>query len=113
MTVNIKTLICYFPLGPHIGHLYTAVLADTIARFNAMLGHSVFLCTGTDEHGMKVQKAASNVTLPIPEYCTQVSRQFQEMCDMFDVEYSKFIRTTEERHQEAVLDFWVVKLIKC
>ncbi|XP_012237119.1 methionine--tRNA ligase, mitochondrial [Bombus impatiens] len=105
-SIYITTPIFYVNAGPHIGHLYTAVLADTIARFNAMLGHSVFLCTGTDEHGMKVQKAASNVTLPIPEYCTRVSRQFQEMCDVFDVEYSKFIRTTEERHQKAVLDFW-------
>ncbi|XP_060825235.1 methionine--tRNA ligase, mitochondrial-like isoform X2 [Bombus pascuorum] len=105
-SIYITTPIFYVNAGPHIGHLYTAVLADTIARFNAMLGHSVFLCTGTDEHGMKVQKAASNVTLPIPEYCTQVSCQFQEMCDVFDVEYSKFIRTTEERHQEAVLNFW-------
>ncbi|XP_068977889.1 methionine--tRNA ligase, mitochondrial-like [Bombus flavifrons] len=104
--IYITTPIFYVNAGPHIGHLYTAVLADAIARFNAMLGHAVFLSTGTDEHGMKVQKAASNVTLPIPEYCTRVSREFQEMCDVFDVEYSKFIRTTEERHQEAVLDFW-------
>lgn len=99
-------------LGPHIGHLYTAVLADTIARFNTMLGHSVFLSTGTDEHGTKVQKAANNATLSTSEYCTQISHQFQEMCDIFQVKYSKFIRTTEEQHQNAVLHFWVIKFIK-
>lgn len=101
-----------FLLGPHIGHLYTAVLADTIARFNTMLGHSVFLSTGTDEHGTKVQKAANNATLSTSEYCAQISHQFQEMCDIFQVKYSKFIRTTEEQHQNAVLHFWVIKFIK-
>lgn len=99
-------------LGPHIGHLYTAILADAIARFNTMLGHSVFLCTGTDEHGTKVQKAANDTNLSIFQYCTQVSHQFQEMCDVFHVHYSKFIRTTEKQHQEAVSHFWVVKFIK-
>ncbi|XP_043788966.1 methionine--tRNA ligase, mitochondrial [Apis laboriosa] len=104
--IYITTPIFYVNAGPHIGHLYTAVLADTIARFNAMLGHSVFLSTGTDEHGTKVQKAANNATLSTSEYCTQISHQFQEMCNIFQVKYSKFIRTTEEQHQNAVVHFW-------
>ncbi|XP_017892573.1 methionine--tRNA ligase, mitochondrial-like [Ceratina calcarata] len=102
----ITTPIFYVNAGPHIGHVYTAVLADAIARFNTMLGHSVFLCTGTDEHGTKVQKAANTAALPIPEYCTRVSRQFQDVCDNFQVQYSRFIRTTETRHREAVHHFW-------
>lgn len=72
----------------------------------------MFLCTGTDEHGTKVEKAANSATLPISEYCTKVSQQFRTMCDTFDVEYSRFIRTTEKQHIEAVHHFWVVKLIK-
>lgn len=71
-----------------------------------MLGHSVFLCTGTDEHGTKVRNAANAEDSPIFEYCTKVSSEFQNMCDVFQVEYSQFIRTTEKRHQEAVHDFW-------
>ncbi|CAL7938223.1 unnamed protein product [Xylocopa violacea] len=102
----ITTPIFYVNGAPHIGHAYTTVLADAIARFNAMLGSSVILCTGTDEHGTKVEKAAKASNLPTPEYCTHISRQFQEMCDMFQVEYSHFIRTTEKRHQEAVHYFW-------
>ncbi|CAK9807544.1 Methionine--tRNA ligase, mitochondrial [Anthophora quadrimaculata] len=102
----ITTPIFYVNAGPHIGHAYTAVLADTVARFNSMLGHSVFLCTGTDEHGVKVQKAANDANLPTPEYCTQISREFQEMCNTFQVSYSDFIRTTEERHRETVHYFW-------
>ncbi|KAK9308809.1 hypothetical protein QLX08_001245 [Tetragonisca angustula] len=105
-SIYITTPIFYVNAGPHIGHLYTAILADAIARFNTMLGHSVFLCTGTDEHGTKVQKAANNTNLSIFQYCTQVSHEFQEMCDVFHVHYSKFIRTTEKKHQEAVSHFW-------
>ncbi|XP_076758446.1 methionyl-tRNA synthetase, mitochondrial [Xylocopa sonorina] len=102
----ITTPIFYVNGVPHIGHAYTAVLADTIARYNAMLGSSVTLCTGTDEHGTKVEKAANAANLCIPEYCTKISSQFREMCDVFQVEYSHFIRTTEKRHQEAVHYFW-------
>nr|XP_034193653.1 methionine--tRNA ligase, mitochondrial-like isoform X2 [Osmia lignaria] len=102
----ITTPIFYVNGAPHIGHLYSAVLADTVARFNSMLGHSVYLCTGTDEHGTKVQKAAGAANLPTIEYCNQISRQFLEMCDMFQVKYSDFIRTTEKRHEKAVHHFW-------
>ncbi|XP_043265891.1 methionine--tRNA ligase, mitochondrial [Colletes gigas] len=102
----ITTPIFYVNAGPHIGHLYTAALADAIARFNSMLGHSVFLCTGTDEHGTKVENAARAATLPTSEYCTKISGEFLKMCDIFQVQYSEFIRTTEERHQNAVHHFW-------
>ncbi|XP_012153502.2 methionyl-tRNA synthetase, mitochondrial isoform X2 [Megachile rotundata] len=102
----ITTPIFYVNGAPHIGHLYTAVLADTVARFNSMLGHSVYLCTGTDEHGTKVQKAADAAAVPTTEYCNQISHQFLEMCNMFEVKYSDFIRTTEERHKNAVHHFW-------
>ncbi|XP_015433104.1 PREDICTED: methionine--tRNA ligase, mitochondrial-like [Dufourea novaeangliae] len=106
--VYITTPIFYVNAGPHIGHLYTAVLADAITRFNSMLGHSVFLCTGTDEHGTKVEKAANKATMPMPMYCTKVSQQFQQMCDAFQVDYSRFIRTTEKQHKEAVHHFWKI-----
>ncbi|XP_078033203.1 methionyl-tRNA synthetase, mitochondrial [Augochlora pura] len=104
--VYITTPIFYVNAGPHVGHLYTAALADSLARFNSMLGHSVFLCTGTDEHGSKVEKAAKAAAMSTSIYCTDISQQFQKMCDTFDVKYSRFIRTTEERHVEAVQHFW-------
>lgn len=94
--------------APHIGHLYSAALADCIARYRSMLGHSTFLSTGTDEHGNKVETAANLAKIPTSDYCTKISKQFKEMCDKFSVNYSAFIRTTEQRHLEAVHHFWVV-----
>lgn len=92
--------------GPHIGHLYSAVLADAVARYNTMLGHKTFLTTGTDEHGNKIKAAATAAGLPNLEYCTNISQQFREMCDRFEVDYSRFIRTTEKQHYDAVHHFW-------
>ncbi|XP_014470731.1 PREDICTED: methionine--tRNA ligase, mitochondrial [Dinoponera quadriceps] len=102
----ITTPIFYVNAGPHIGHLYSAVLADAVARYNAMLGHRTFLITGTDEHGNKIRAAAAAAGAPNLEYCTKVSRQFREMCDRFEVDYSRFIRTTEKQHRDAVHHFW-------
>lgn len=68
---------------------------------------TVLLTTGTDEHGNKVQRAAEAAKLETPNYCTQVSQKFRNMCDQFDVGYTDFIRTTEERHTKSVHTFWV------
>ncbi|XP_020284401.1 methionine--tRNA ligase, mitochondrial [Pseudomyrmex gracilis] len=102
----ITTPIFYVNAGPHIGHLYSAVLADCVARYNAMLGYKTFLVTGTDEHGNKIRSAAAAAGTPNIEYCTKVSKQFRDMCDRFEVDYSRFIRTTEEQHCDAVHYFW-------
>lgn len=96
-------------LGPHIGHLYSAVLADAVARYNSMLGHKTFFTTGTDEHGNKIKAAAAAAGVPNLEYCTRISQQFREMCDKFGVDYSRFIRTTEKQHRDAVYHFWVLR----
>ncbi|KAL0129469.1 hypothetical protein PUN28_001627 [Cardiocondyla obscurior] len=102
----ITTPIFYVNAGPHIGHLYSAVLADAIARYNNMIGHKTFFTTGTDEHGNKIRAAAAAAGLPNLEYCTKISQQFKEMCDRFEVDYSRFIRTTEKQHYDAVYHFW-------
>ncbi|XP_011702853.1 PREDICTED: methionine--tRNA ligase, mitochondrial [Wasmannia auropunctata] len=102
----ITTPIFYVNAGPHIGHLYSAVLADAVARYNSMLGHKTFFATGTDEHGNKIRAAAAAAGLPNLEYCTGISQQFKEMCDRFEVDYSRFIRTTEKQHCDAVYHFW-------
>ncbi|XP_019887968.1 methionine--tRNA ligase, mitochondrial isoform X1 [Ooceraea biroi] len=102
----ITTPIFYVNAGPHIGHLYSAILADAVARYNSMFGHKTFLATGTDEHGNKVKAAAAAASLSNYEYCTNISQQFKEMCDRFEVDYSRFIRTTEKQHCDAVHHFW-------
>lgn len=94
-------------VGPHIGHLYSAVLADSMSRYHAMLGYETILTTGTDEHGTKVENAARAAKLPVEEYCRKISSEFREMCDQFHVRYTHFVRTTDESHQEAVRHFWV------
>ncbi|XP_066581766.1 methionine--tRNA ligase, mitochondrial isoform X2 [Prorops nasuta] len=104
----ISTPIFYVNSGPHIGHLYSAILADAIARYNSMREDKVFLSTGTDEHGNKVEAAAMNSKLSNYEYCSKVSNEFRKMCDLFDVKYSHFVRTTEVTHQETVQHFWNV-----
>ncbi|XP_031787008.1 methionine--tRNA ligase, mitochondrial isoform X2 [Nasonia vitripennis] len=102
----ITTPIFYVNAAPHIGHLYTAVLADSIARFNSMQGHVTVLNTGTDEHGNKVQQAAKSFNVPTDQYCKITSQKFRDMCDTFDVDYATFIRTTDPAHQETVQNFW-------
>lgn len=72
-----------------------------------MLGHTVRLSTGTDEHGNKVLRAAKASQTSTENYCSQVSEQFNNMCRNFDVGYTEYIRTTEARHSKALDKFWV------
>lgn len=102
----ITTPIFYVNDGPHIGHLYTALLADAISRYNRMHRHTPFLSTGTDEHGNKIVKAANKANLPLDDYCDFVSQQFLNMNKTFEIQYSTFIRTTSEEHRDVVSQFW-------
>ncbi|ODM98823.1 Methionine--tRNA ligase, mitochondrial [Orchesella cincta] len=106
----VTTPIFYVNSRPHIGHLYTSVLADAYHRFQKIRrGESqpAFLYTGTDEHGMKIEKAAKAAGCKsVIEHCDSVSNEFRQMCDRFNIDYNDFIRTTENRHKEAVSNFW-------
>ncbi|ORX93566.1 methionyl-tRNA synthetase [Basidiobolus meristosporus CBS 931.73] len=102
----ITTPIYYVNAVPHLGHLYTSVLADTIKRYQEVKGNKVVLCTGTDEHGLKIQQAAAKDGLPPQEFCDKVSVKFKELCDVSNVQYTDFIRTTEKRHKLAVAEIW-------
>ncbi|KAL0084661.1 tRNA synthetases class I (M)-domain-containing protein [Phycomyces blakesleeanus] len=106
----ITTPIYYVNAVPHIGHLYSSVLADTITRYYALKGAQTNLCTGTDEHGLKIQQAAEkNKTDPLA-FCDRVSESFKSLCDEANIDYTTFIRTTEKRHAEAVKELWGVLL---
>ncbi|CAH2059067.1 unnamed protein product, partial [Iphiclides podalirius] len=104
----ITTPIFYVNAAPHIGHLYTALVADAIQRFEKLTNPDcqVIFSTGTDEHGTKIQQAAAKEKVPLPEYCAKVSNEYRELFKDFDIEYTDFIRTTEERHKTAVCHFW-------
>ncbi|KAF7998327.1 hypothetical protein HCN44_009725 [Aphidius gifuensis] len=102
----ITTPIFYVNAGPHLGHLYSAALADALAKYHEMHNYKVFFSTGTDEHGNKVRDAALLNKLSPKNYCDNISLMFKSMCDNFGVDYTNFIRTTDEKHQLGVQQFW-------
>ncbi|MFZ2299514.1 MAG: methionine--tRNA ligase [Candidatus Moraniibacteriota bacterium] len=98
----ITTPIYYVNAKPHIGHAYTTVAADVLARFKKLQGAEVFFSAGTDEHGMKIQKKAEEAEKDPLEFADEIVAQFQELWKQLDIGYTKFIRTTDPAHKQAV-----------
>lgn len=98
----ITTPIYYVNGRPHIGHAYTTVAADTLARFKKLQGEEVFFSTGTDEHGMKIQKKAEEEGKNPAEFTDEIAAQFKDLWKKLNIDYTKFIRTTDPRHKQAV-----------
>lgn len=105
-TYYITTPIYYVNDVPHIGHAYTSVASDVIARFMRLSGHEVMFLTGTDEHGQKVEKAAIDKNIDPQKFTDQTSQSFRHLMTAMHISNDDFIRTTEERHKEAVAIFW-------
>jgi methionyl-tRNA synthetase len=102
----ITTPIYYVNDKPHIGHAYTSLACDVLARFKRLDGYDVFFLTGTDEHGQKVQKTAQAAGLSPQELTDRVSRNFRDLARAMDFSNDDFIRTTEERHVRACQAIW-------
>ncbi|MBM3253933.1 MAG: methionine--tRNA ligase [Candidatus Omnitrophica bacterium] len=98
----ITTPLYYVNASPHIGHSYTNIIVDTIARFKRLKGFEVFFLTGTDEHGLKVRQASEANNLPPKEFVDNLVPRFKELWQMLNISYDDFIRTTEDRHKEVV-----------
>ena len=98
----VTTPIYYVNDAPHIGHAYTTVTADALARWHRLLGEDVFFLTGTDEHGLKVARAAEAAGHTPEEQADFNSERYREAWDLLQISYDDFIRTTEERHHKAV-----------
>ena len=96
----ITTPIYYVNDAPHIGHAYTTVTADAVARWHRLLGDDVFFLTGTDEHGLKVQRAAEAHGVSPQEWADQTVVRFQDAWKLLDISNDDFIRTTEPRHYQ-------------
>jgi len=93
----------YYPNDlPHIGHAYTTVLADVLARWHRLNGYDVFFLTGTDEHGLKLQRAAEKAGLEPKEFVDKMAPIFKDYWARLDISYDRFIRTTDEDHEEVV-----------
>ena len=97
----------YYPSGePHMGHAYSSILADVFARFKRNDNNNVFFLTGTDEHGLKIQTAATKNGLDPLMYCDKISLIFKDLTTKLNLSNDDFIRTTEKRHHKSVSDLW-------
>ena len=97
----------YYPSGsPHMGHAYSSIIADVFARFKRIDNFNVHFLTGTDEHGLKIQKAAQSNNLEPLAFCDSISKTFKELTIKLNLSNTDFIRTTEKRHHLAVEDLW-------
>jgi methionyl-tRNA synthetase len=101
-TFYITTPIYYVNDVPHIGHAYTTVAADTMARYKRLIGEDVYFLTGTDEHGQKVEKTAADKGLKPQEFVDSIVPRYKELWKLLNISNDDFIRTTEERHKKAV-----------
>ncbi|MBX3456594.1 methionine--tRNA ligase [Ferrovibrio sp.] len=102
----ITTPIYYVNDKPHIGHAYTTLACDLLARFKRLDGYDVMFLTGTDEHGQKVEKAAQTAGIDPKAFCDQVSQNFRDLAKSLNVSNTDFIRTTEPRHIKSVQALW-------
>jgi len=102
----VTTPIYYVNDVPHLGHAYTSIVADALARYHRGRDEAVWLLTGTDEHGEKIEEAAAHKRLKPIELANRVVARFRENWNALGVAYDDFIRTTEERHERVVLDLW-------
>ena len=98
----ITTAIAYTSRKPHIGNTYEIILTDAIARFRRYIGNDVFFLTGTDEHGQKIQEIAEAAGVTPKAYVDEIASQIKDIADMLNISYDKFIRTTDDYHEEAV-----------
>lgn len=98
----ITTAIAYTSRKPHIGNSYEIVLTDAIARYKRLQGYDVFMLTGTDEHGQKIEEYAKKAGVTPKEYVDKVSGEIREICDLLNTSYDKFIRTTDPYHEKTV-----------
>ena len=102
----ITTPIYYPSAKPHMGHAYSSIIADFFARFKRMDGFDVHFLTGTDEHGLKIQRAAEKKGVKTLEFCNELSKTFKDLSKTLNLTNNDFIRTTEERHKKSVQFLW-------
>jgi len=101
-TFYVTTPIYYVNDVPHIGHAYTTIIADALARYQRLKGKKVFFLTGTDEHGQKIEKSAAEKGLSPQQLADQVVVRFKDLWQRLNISYDYFIRTTEKFHEQGV-----------
>ena len=102
----ITTPIYYPSANPHMGHAYSSIISDFFARFKRIDGFDVHFLTGTDEHGLKIQRAAKEKGIEPQKFCDDISKIFKDLSKKLNLSNTDFIRTTEERHKKSVQHLW-------
>jgi methionyl-tRNA synthetase len=105
-SLYLTTPIYYANDVPHIGHAYTTIAADAVARYYRQRGEDVFLLTGTDEHGVNIERIAANGESSPTRHVDRIAGVFRDLWRDLDIRYDRFIRTTEAAHHRAVVAFW-------
>ena len=108
----ITTPIYYPSARPHMGHAYSSIVSDVIARFKRLDGFKVEFLTGTDEHGLKIQRAAEEKGVDPKKFCDEISKTFRNLSNTLNLSNTDFIRTTEERHIKSVQNLWKILVKK-
>ena len=105
-TFYLTTPLYYVNASPHIGHSYTNVAADCLARFQRLRGLPVHFLTGTDEHGQKIERMARDAGISQKKYADGVVSEFKKTWGRCGISYDRFIRTTDEDHRASVEEMW-------
>ena len=107
-TYYITTPIYYVNARPHIGHTYTTIVCDALARRQRLFGKETFFLTGTDEHGQKIERSANAAGISPQKFTDEVAGEFKTLWDKMDLSYDKFIRTTSDEHKRGVQKMFTV-----
>lgn len=102
----VTTPIYYVNDVPHVGHAYTTIIADALRRFHRLLGEETYFLTGTDEHGQKIERKAQEEGTDPKSFVDRISTRFKETWPKLDVDFDRFIRTTDPDHEAFVADLW-------
>ena len=102
----ITTPIYYPSAKPHMGHAYSSIVCDVFSRFKTIDGYKVHFLTGTDEHGLKIQRASEENKMNPLDFCNKISKTFKDLCRTLNLSNTDFIRTTENRHKISVQHLW-------
>ena len=105
-TFYITTPIYYPSAKPHMGHAYSSIIADFFARFKFIDDYQVYFLTGTDEHGLKIQRSAEKAGEEPQKFCDKISQTFKDLSNTLNLSNTDFIRTTEDRHKKTVQHLW-------
>ncbi|PKM93610.1 MAG: methionine--tRNA ligase [Firmicutes bacterium HGW-Firmicutes-1] len=105
-SIYITTPIYYASGSPHLGHAYTTILVDSFIKYYKMLGYDTKFTTGTDEHGLKIERISEKNNKKPEELVNELAKKFQNAWGKLEIEYDDFIRTTEDRHKTVVMDMW-------